>query len=180
MIPVSVFVCRAQSDHPTHDRLTRFADEYAQAAGLPPVTDKIVYGSRGKPAFEDSRIHFSVSHSGEFWACAFSDAPIGLDLQQHKACAMSSITRRFFHPQETDWLQATDYADFFAVWAAKESYVKYTGEGITDAFSAFCVVNNGTISHCNDAAFEYLPFREEYTLCVCTPEAVPVTLIDRT
>lgn len=179
MTPVHVFVCSLQDDRTSGERLALFAAEYAQSMNLPPITANMVYGTRGKPYFDESHLHFSISHSGEFWACAFSDAPLGLDLQQHKTCSMPSIARRFFHPQETAWLQANDYTGFFPVWTAKESYVKYTGEGITDAFSAFSVVNDNVISGCNGSILRHVPFREDYTLCVCTPEPVPITLIEK-
>lgn len=28
-------------------------------------------------------LHFSISHSGDFWACAMAAQEVGLDLQQH-------------------------------------------------------------------------------------------------
>ena len=84
-------------------------------------------GEHGKPYFPDApQLHFSISHSGERWLCAFSDAPVGLDVQQHRACQMQALARRFFAPAEQKFLEQTAYAPFFDLWCAKESYLKYT------------------------------------------------------
>lgn len=41
-------------------------------------------GPYGKPRFvECPDLHFSISHSGSCWCCAFSTSPIGLDIQAH-------------------------------------------------------------------------------------------------
>lgn len=100
---------------------------------------------RGKPFFRDERLPcFSLSHSGELLLCAMGDAPCGLDVQAHEFSngkrAVSHLFRlaeRYFHPAETERLKrsSTPERDFFALWAAHESYVKYTGEGITKNFS---------------------------------------------
>ena len=85
----------------------------------------------GKPFFPLlPQLHFSVSHSGAWWLCAFSQQPVGADLQIHKAQAdLAQLSRRFFHPLEDHWLAQEGYVSFFPLWCAKESWVKYKGRG---------------------------------------------------
>ena len=53
-------------------------------------------------------IHFNLSHSGEYIACAFSDKEIGLDLQEHSRPKTSilRIAKRFFTAREYEAIQA--------------------------------------------------------------------------
>ena len=62
---------------------------------------------------------------------------VGLDLQLHTKGRKERISSRFFHPQENEYLRRCAYRDFFDIWAAKESYVKYTGQGIDENFASF-------------------------------------------
>ena len=130
----------------------------------------------GKPFFSEApELCFSVSHSGDFWSCAFGPSPLGLDLQIHENCPFSRISRRFFHADEDRILAAQNYdpTAFFRVWTAKESYLKRIGTGITDglgAFSVFSPLPDG--SH-----LQYLPFAEGYTMCLCTKDEAAVSLI---
>lgn len=95
-----------------------------------------------KPYFEEPEgVKFSISHSGNLWMCAIADTEVGLDVQEENSCKRDRISKRFFHPKETQWLSAQDYRDFFRVWAAKESYVKYIGDGLVYGMEKFCVVD---------------------------------------
>ena len=99
-----------------------------QAAQLsaPAQTDlTLASGTHGKPYFLHApQLHFNLSHSGRHWLCAFSGAPVGLDVQQHRACQKQALARRFFSPTECAFLERTAYVPFFDLWCAKESYLK--------------------------------------------------------
>ncbi|MGI6665513.1 MAG: 4'-phosphopantetheinyl transferase family protein [Christensenellaceae bacterium] len=126
------------------------------------------YTERGKPYFREfPEIQFSLSHSGGYWAVAFSPVPIGLDLEKAREANMASIASRFFHPEEYAYLKQQDYTDFFHIWTAKESYVKLTGEGITDAFMMFSVVAEGELKPPKEAHAFWFDTFLDYTLCVC-------------
>ena len=145
--------------------------EAVAASGHPeitPQTCRIQRTEKGKPYFADRPdMHFSISHSKELWACAVADGPVGLDLQFHKSGRLDNIPERFFHPGEDAWL-----AKFFDVWASKESYVKWTGEGIDRHFGEFCVVDDkGLAVRCGDACFWRSVVEQEYSLCLCGGES---------
>lgn len=108
------------------------------------------------------------------------EKPLGIDLQDLRPCKKEAIARRFFHPLEQSFLEKNNWKPFFSVWAAKESYVKLTGEGITDRFSRFSVVDDqGNMTRVDSAALRFLPFREGYSLCVCGEELGEVHLFYR-
>lgn len=122
----------------------------------------------GKPYFPAAPwLHFSISHSGDWWLCAFSGAPVGVDLQRIQPTREAGIARRFFHPDETAWL-AVNPDGFFRLWTAKEACVKLTGRGIDGEFAKFSVVHNGELtSPLAGTVLRHLPFAEGYLLCLC-------------
>ena len=123
---------------------------------------------RGKPyLISHPSVHLSVSHSGDYWVCAIGDKPVGIDLQRHTDVRRMALARRFFHPDETTYLQETDCADFFRIWAAKESFVKCTGTGIAGQFAAFSVIRNGGIAAPDGYTLTEFPFLPGYTLFLC-------------
>jgi len=88
--------------------------------------------SGGKPRFfEGPEVHFNISHSGRFLACAISDREVGVDIQEYRPPA-DAVMRRFFDEKErASILEAEDReAAFAAVWAERECRAKYTGRGI--------------------------------------------------
>ena len=152
----------------SHVLLRRAAAHCRAALGLPPGDLRLARGMAGKPYFPLAPdLHFSLSHSGADWVCALSGQPLGLDLQQPRPVDAAALARRFFHMDEAAYLQAHP-EDFFRVWTAKESYVKYTGRGIAGQFASFSVVENGVL--CRDMAgvsFRFLPASGESLLCLC-------------
>jgi len=153
------------------------------ACGYPEVTPQtcpILRTEKGKPYFAAfPQIHFSISHSKDYWACAVADQPVGLDLQYHKQGRLDQIPGRFFHPQEAAWLkQQTSAEAFFQVWTSKESYVKWTGQGIDRNFSQFAVADEERLlDQCESAWFWRNTLGrvgseedEQYSLCLCGGE----------
>lgn len=130
----------------------------------------------GKPFFAAApELCFSVSHSGAYWGCAFGRAPVGFDLQRREPCRMEALARRFFHPAETAWLAAREWqeADFFSLWTAKESFLKYTGEGMVnglDWFSVLAPLPGG-------AQLRPLAGPDGYSLCLCAAPAGDVSVV---
>lgn len=131
----------------------------------------IEYGPWGKPCFTDlPTLHFSISHSGELWICAFSDKPVGADLQRCTSFVPpETLSRRFFHPREDAFLAQDGYERFYDLWTAKESLVKFTGRGFYDEPESFSVVaKDGRFPSAEGVRLQHVPFREEYSLCICT------------
>lgn len=138
-------------------------------------------GPWGKPFFSQMpHVHFSVTHSGNWWLCAFSSQPLGLDLQIHQTyTAPYKLSHRFFHPREDAFLAENCYCDFFDLWCAKESWVKYTGHGFFYDPATFSVVSSDHRFPVLDGVqFRLIPFAPEYSLCLCAQNMGRVTLAD--
>lgn len=174
-----IFVRRTDGDdNDPHSALLGAARLYAASQGLDlPDDPGLTFGERGKPYFAGlPGLHFSLSHSGGYWLAAIAAAPLGLDIQQQQPCRREALAERFFHPRETAWLRRRGYTekDFFALWTAKESYVKYTGQGIDESFSGFSVIaDDAIVPGIAAARFTFLPFQPGYTVCLCSPDPAP-------
>lgn len=174
----------------TDDKIRRIIARHLRKRSAP---DGIVVSRSklGKPYLPQyPALHISVSHSGSWFVCAVSSQPVGVDLQEHTplrdetpenaARRYCKIAGRFFHPPEASFVLENPQEHFFPVWTAKESYVKFTGRGMDDAYSDFCVVSEGLRSRLHkqetitwqaeDVSFRMCDFKDNYTLCVCTSE----------
>lgn len=103
----------------------------------------------GKPYYADRQgLFLSLSHSGEYAACAVSDAPIGVDIQKHqnvkynvwKRISCPGEKAAFFSrkkqpvSEKKDYLHEEELTEFYRFWAAKEACVKCTGAGLSKDF----------------------------------------------
>ncbi|MFR8080605.1 MAG: 4'-phosphopantetheinyl transferase family protein [Odoribacter splanchnicus] len=98
-------------------------------------------GEHGKPLVESRfTVWYNLSHSGDYIVAAFSHLEVGIDIEQKRKARME-VARRFFHPAEIQCLQnlAGDAQDelFFRYWSVKESFLKYTGSGLSSPLSGF-------------------------------------------
>lgn len=151
--------------------IQRAADLFCQWQSLETATVHLRHEENGRPYLEGSPLQISISHSGSVWGCAVSEKAVGLDIQQIREQEVRQIARRFFHPLEYDHLKETNFQDFFSIWSAKESYVKYTGEGITDSFGAFSVADEkGLRSELPGTCLRRVPILPGYSVCVCSQE----------
>lgn len=76
-------------------------------------------GPYGKPYLEEGTPFFNLSHSGGFLAIAVGERELGLDLEAPRKLTHTG----FVHPGE-------EGIDPLTLWVVKESFMKYTGEGI--------------------------------------------------
>lgn len=167
--PVSIYYRPFQegADH-SHALLRQAAARYAGCPAL--CLGPIEQGPWGKPFFSGApQLQFSLTHSGRWWLCAFSAAPLGLDLQAHHSyLSPAKLSQRFFHPAEDAFLSRTGYLRFFDLWCAKESWVKFTGRGFFDDPSTFSVASpSGSFPVQEGAQLRLLPFSPGYSLCLC-------------
>lgn len=171
MSDLTVYIYDAKSELSEEERLYRSASHYS---GLDPSVFSKVRTKGGKPFFPNApHIKFSISHSGDYWACAFGSSEVGLDIQEHKKCRYRDISKRFFNPAEAEYLETRGYApeEFFRIWAAKESYVKFTGKGLSQGLAGFSV-----LSPIEGAELRHIPFREGYSMCLCAEKIGKVLL----
>ncbi len=89
--------------------------------------------------------HISITDTKNYWACALSDYPVGLDMEESGRVIKPDIARRF-HKDEQEYLAALSEgsrewtAEFLSVWTRKEAYSKLLGKGLRLGFSRFSVL----------------------------------------
>lgn len=132
----------------------------------------------GKPYLPDrSNVHFSLSHSGNYAICAFSDVPVGIDIEQMSEEYMD-IATHFFTDAEKKELMLLDgdvrKRRFFEYWVMKESYLKATGKGMSVALDSFSIeMSEGTGRVSDKNSTEEYQIRilgnidEEYSAALC-------------
>ena len=156
----------------SHELLEKAVRQYARknAFPLPEQLELAAVDHKEKPYFQNVKdIQFSISHSGDWWACAISRETVGLDIQQEQKCRADRLARRFFHPLEVTWLEKNGYAHFCKVWAYKESYVKYTGVGLVQGMDYFSVINPaGVLSGVEDVCQQFVAFHRDCHMVVTT------------
>lgn len=95
---------------------------------------------KGKPFFTDLPVHFNVSHSGLLWVCMVGEAPCGIDIQvgqEMNVRKYDRIMKRYFTPNEQDFCDRYGTEGFFRIWAHREAFGKYTGEGFYGSMPDF-------------------------------------------
>ena len=106
------------------------AEMYRRYVGeeLPPIQ---VTG-RGKPYFEDSPWHFSISHSKRHVFCALSRTPIGIDGEELDRKLNPKLAEKILSdPEREEYEQASDRnLALLKFWVLKEAQAKCTGEGL--------------------------------------------------
>ena len=147
-----LFFARGEADS---DKFIKFCyghyrDIMAQYGADLPKEVEIVRKEGEKPRFDTEEAYFNLSHSGGVMMLGISHSPIGVDIEK-----IRDIDYKKF-----DFIDADDIEDFFEKWTERESYLKFTGEGL----SAF----RREIP--SEAHFEHFSVWDEYHACVCADE----------
>ncbi len=128
----------------------------------------------GKPYLRDyDNIHFSVSHSGSRAAVAFSDGPVGCDIEYVHEYD-EGVAALVFTSSEKLLLSfsADRNRDYTRLWTAKESFLKAIGCGFTmDPLSFSVTLSDGMeVNQDLDERRWKITFKEddEYIIALCT------------
>jgi 4'-phosphopantetheinyl transferase len=101
----------------------------------------------GKPYLKNyPDIHFNLSHSEKYVACAVSDSPVGVDIEYIHDIDMN-IAKYYFYGTEYEYILNNNNKKkaFFELWVLKESYMKMTGLGFRLALDEFFIELNDEI-----------------------------------
>ena len=140
---------------------------------------QIETGLHGKPYIKGyNAFQYSLSHSGQWVVCAVDTEPIGADIQEMKSWKLQ-LAKRFYHADEYDRLLAIEENDsdrrsreFYSIWTAKESVVKWSGRGIGAGISRYVTAQD--YSHVYDVdKRQIIDIRlynelEGHMTCVCS------------
>ena len=140
---------------------------FMQYGAVPSFTVDCTEG--GKPvAPEFPAFQFNLSHCGNWVVFAWSDKPVGIDVQR---CVEEkpTLVRRHFTRLEQEYVFAGQEAAerarrFCEIWTAKESWLKYLGTGLTVDLRSFDVLDGSL-----PVRFHRSELSGRYTLCICSP-----------
>ncbi|MBR5341724.1 MAG: 4'-phosphopantetheinyl transferase superfamily protein [Erysipelotrichaceae bacterium] len=110
--------------------------------GIKETEIKYEFSKNGKPYLKNfNYIHFNIAHSGDFVILAVSDKEIGCDIERIRDLDIQ-IAERFFTNNECKRISVADSIEerqrlFISYWTLKESYLKYTGEGLKQPLNSF-------------------------------------------
>ena len=95
---------------------------------LPPI----LLTPRGKPYFENSPVHFSISHSDSAAFCVLSDCPVGIDAEHIDRPIKLALADKILSPAERQYFDAAQdqRLTLLKFWVLKEALAKATGEGL--------------------------------------------------
>ena len=131
----TVYFFRGKYGHGEKSRalIRKCAERFCAANGIFRTSFEIKTAEGGKPFFADGpgddHIEFSVSNSGEYWVCAVSAEPCGIDVQVTSGNDWKAIARRWFMPEEQAYVEREGEEGFYRIWTRREAYGKMTGEG---------------------------------------------------
>lgn len=130
---------------------------------------------RGKPYLVGVDCAFNISHSGDYVVLAYhaNTEPLGIDIQKVRAMR-DGMQKRILHEMENSLLPEDSGNEVYhlnRLWAIKESFVKMTGEGLSQDFRTVYVdFENGTVQigeHIR-AQFSVWEWKSDYFLSICS------------
>lgn len=84
----------------------------------------------GKPYFKNyPDFHFNISHTIGAVAVAFSDSPLGVDIERIRKADLR-VANRYFDNNEKEYIYRNKEnvnRRFFEIWTKKEAYIKMRG-----------------------------------------------------
>ena len=90
----------------------------------------ICRSQKGKPYLPGAGVHFSLSHAGDYVAAVFDTEPCGIDLQDNLEDPF--FLRDYFTNREWEWCRSNPVNRCTRLWTIKESYGKWTGNGLSE------------------------------------------------
>jgi len=90
-------------------------------------------------------LHFNISHTSDFVACAVAPFPVGVDVETVERKTDFAISRRFAARERATLAGVAPDAfalTFFRLWTLKEAYLKGTGDGLSRPLDSFTVELN--------------------------------------
>lgn len=140
----------AQSDKLVKYCYSYYRDIMSGCGNDLPQNVEIIREEGKKPRFDTEKAYFNLSHSHGVIMLGISHTPIGVDIEKIRDIDFSKFT----------FIDAEDVEDFFEKWTERESYLKLTGEGLS----------NFRCEIPREAHFEHFPVYEDYHACVCADE----------
>lgn len=94
---------------------------------------EILIAERGKPYFQDGKVHFSISHTDRHVFCVLSDRPVGIDAEERSRVVNPKLAKKILSPEEWEQYCAAEDQNLalLTFWVLKEAQAKCSGTGLT-------------------------------------------------
>lgn len=135
--------------------------------------------------YADGWKHHNLSHSHGMAVIALSDRMVGTDIEPVRTGNTGNtrntrnikIAKRFFCPEETEYVLKAGDEGFFRIWTLKEAFMKATGRGMALGLDSFCIDVSGkdiaVRQNFDDGGWIFSEFRQnEFLVAVCGKESV--------
>ena len=131
---------------------------------------KLVRTEKGKPYIygTEKDVYCNVSHSEKMWICIVGEAECGIDLQVVKDCKYEQISRRYFTPDEQNYIRKYGISGFFRLWVRREAFGKYIGDGFYGEKPAFVDAEGRLMDSVWDGFLKDLPIADDIICAYCT------------
>ncbi len=133
----------------------------------------VITDEKGKPHLEGDELFISISHSGNFVACAIHSESVGIDLETPRKITESLISYISTDEEKEYILAGRSQSEsevtlrFLEVWTAKEAYLKYTGEGLQGGIQSISVADtSGLLPALNSTQKVHTTREDGYVLSV--------------
>lgn len=130
--------CRADRYRRFEDKLRCVTADALLKTALGTDDYRIGKNESGKPYLRDhENFHYNLSHSGRYVLIAWGESEVGADVQQHDSSVdRQAVAERCYTVDEREYI-GQDVRKFYEIWTGKESYLKYTGEGLRKDLRSF-------------------------------------------
>lgn len=106
---------------------------------------QIQYTDYNKPYLPVS-LNFNIAHSGDYILCAFSDAPIGIDIEAVRRIDIHDFTSCFTTQELATIENSSDvYQEFLRHWTIKEAVIKADGKGLSIPLDTITAADQMTV-----------------------------------
>ena len=94
---------------------------------------EMIMGKNEKPLVKDGSFFFNISHTNGAVLAAAGFSQVGADIQRIMEKDTEAVAKRVFTPSELSLFKSSNEPEkeFTRLWTLKESYIKYTGSGIS-------------------------------------------------
>lgn len=135
---------------------------------------EILTTDHGKPYLTNSGLFFSLSHSGEYAACAISEQAVGVDIQKIVDVSERVISRFCTKAEQKHLKNSNDpKRDTIRLWALKESWLKAAEKNTEEMFKAdFLLHPDGKVSGPKGFCYTLYDNIPNYIVALCVSDII--------
>lgn len=145
---------------------------FIKHTGKPFDEQNIIKAKNGKPYLIDSSLFFNISHTNGLICCGISDSEIGVDCECIRDFNIKLLDKVCTHDEKQNILGSNDIkTSFFTHWVLKESYCKFTGQGISFNFRNIDFsLHDHNIQSARDDIYFDVKFIDRFVISVCSAD----------